>query len=79
MICVVCTYVYVPSDAASLVTMTGVEELSLTVEETTLSALAAIFHSMTIKNLRLRLSSDFSPTVSKGCLIGDSLSGTCII
>ena len=46
-----------PSDATALVSGTAVEELYLGVRETTLSALSAIFHSRTIKELRLNISS----------------------
>ena len=46
-----------PSDATALVSGTAVEKLDLSVRETTLSALSAIFHSRTIKELRLKISS----------------------
>ena len=46
-----------PSDATALISGTAVEKLVLTVKGTTLSALSAIFHSRTIKDLRLEISS----------------------
>ena len=46
-----------PSDATALVSGTAVEELNLGVGETTLSALSAIFHSRTVKELTLNISS----------------------
>jgi hypothetical protein len=50
------------TDATALVSGTAVEKLDLGVRETTLSALSAIFHSRTIKELRLNISS-----LSKDC------------
>ena len=46
-----------PSDATALISGTAVEKLDLNVRETTLSALSAIFHSRTIKELILNISS----------------------
>ena len=58
-----CFYHYLHLDASSLISVTSVERLGLVVQETTLSALSAIFASTTIVDLALNVAD--LKTVSK--------------